>query len=67
MPGYLHLTRSERDQVADLNAQGLGVKWIGCPSCRFSIEPFGPKMVQNCTRRIAMHIAGCDDCVMTFG
>ncbi|MCP4063734.1 MAG: IS30 family transposase [Gammaproteobacteria bacterium] len=28
MPGYLHLTRSERDQISDLNAQGLGVTAI---------------------------------------
>lgn len=28
MPGYPHLTRSERDQIADLNAQGLGVTAI---------------------------------------
>lgn len=24
MPGYSHLTRSERDQIAELKAQGLG-------------------------------------------
>ena len=28
MPGYPHLTRSERDQIADLKAQGLGVTAI---------------------------------------
>jgi transposase, IS30 family len=28
MPGYPHLTRSERDQIAELKAQGLGVSAI---------------------------------------
>ncbi|MCP3971140.1 MAG: helix-turn-helix domain-containing protein, partial [Rhodobacteraceae bacterium] len=28
MPGYLQLTRSERDQIADLKAQSLGVTAI---------------------------------------
>ena len=28
MPGYPHLTRSERDQIADLKAQGFGVTAI---------------------------------------
>ncbi len=28
MPGYPHLTRSERDRIADLKAQGLGVSAI---------------------------------------
>ena len=29
MPGYPHLTRSERDQIADMKAQGLGPTAIG--------------------------------------
>lgn len=29
MPGYPHLTRSERDQIAELKAQGLGPTAIG--------------------------------------
>ncbi|MFN3144900.1 MAG: helix-turn-helix domain-containing protein, partial [Paracoccaceae bacterium] len=28
MPGYSHLDRPERDQIADLKAQGLGVTAI---------------------------------------
>ena len=29
MPGYSHLTRLERDRIADLEAQGLGPIAIG--------------------------------------